>query len=202
MELGLIIRSLYASKNRGGCSNSLKKEACLPSTLRGSVTSIWCQVGRWLRVGTVGEPKYLVRFCIRVAVHQAAASLGAQSLGRGDARSSLCFLPTDRPFSNLARDARMEVYFFHEAVQCPSAVERNALFSKTRTGEQCFPPTFNHHLLVSCLGNQLFEGAGALGSTLSRCWWVPSSIENLLVAFLVETVKLNWIFSRLYPVAY
>lgn len=71
------------------------------------------------------------------------------------------------------------MYFFHEAFQCLSTVERNALFNKARAREQCMPFTFNHQLLVSCLGNQVFKGAQALESTSqSGCWWALSSFET------------------------
>lgn len=71
------------------------------------------------------------------------------------------------------------MYFFHEAFQCLSTVERNALFNTARAREQCMPFTFNHQLLVSCLGNQVFKGAQALESTSqSGCWWALSSFET------------------------
>lgn len=54
---------------------------------------------------------------------------------------------------------------------------KKALFNEARTREQGLLLTFNHHLLASCLGKQLFKGAGAPGSTLSGCRWVPNSFE-------------------------
>lgn len=92
------------------------------------------------------------------------------------------------------------MYFFHEAFQCLSAVEGNALFNKARAEEQCMPFTFNHQLLLSCSGNQVFKGAQALESPYrSGWWWEISCFENLATKFPVGAVGLNQTLLKFYP---